>query len=121
MQKEIFLPNSEIYKIKNDSFRKERGGSTEIFEIACSSCNKKILIYQKDGKGSLYRCYLDRIAWPPVLVSLQQETDIHKIQNLNCPNCGILIATPMIYSPEKRMAYSLVHGSFRKKSYCVKK
>lgn len=121
MSREILLPNLEIYKIKNDSFRKERGGSTEIYKISCSQCNTDLLVYQKDGKGSLHRCYLDRIAWPPTLVLLQQEIDIHKIPNMNCVNCRKLIATPIIYLPEKRLAYSMIPGSFKKEQYCFKK
>jgi len=42
-----------------DSYRKSRGGLVEMITIYCSNYNSPVLFYQKDGRGNLFRCYLD--------------------------------------------------------------
>lgn len=48
-------------KLVNDKYRLDRGGWSRILAINCKSCNMFLYYYQKDGKGPLKRCYLDRI------------------------------------------------------------
>ena len=90
-------------KLKNDSFKKSRGGYSTILEISCSSCNKKLFNYQKDGPGIIKRMYIDRI-----------YGDV-KGQNLKCKNCNKLIGSLTIYQKESRPAYSIKYGTIKKK------
>lgn len=106
----------EKYTFKNDRYSKARGGNSCFFNIFCSACNSHIALYQKDGPGALLRMYLDRIFAPPALAILQYQSGSKKdVLNLQCPNCQMLIGVPMIYEPESRLAFRLVHGSFFKK------
>ena len=91
------------FKPKNDRFVKSRDGNTKFLYIACSSCNEPVMVYQKDGKGGLLRCYVDRIVWPQ---SLTEQTG-----PLVCSNCNKTLANPMIYEPENRPAYRLIPGT----------
>lgn len=104
------------FSFKNDHYSKSRGGNSHFLCISCSKCNNYLLLYQKDGKGTLIRLYLDRIFDPPNLAKLQKECG-HKndLKNLVCPSCKQLIATPMVYKPENRLAFSLMRGTFIKK------
>lgn len=61
------------------------------------------MIYQKDGKGGLLRCYADRIVWPTTLTENQTNP-------IACSACNLQLANPMIYEPEKRLAYRLIPG-----------
>jgi hypothetical protein len=54
-------------KMKRGRFRATRGGKAVMFDIHCSSCDTKILWYQKNGTGNLLRCYLNRIFAPSEL------------------------------------------------------
>ena len=90
-------------KLKNDNFRKSRGGYSRILKISCSSCNKKLFNYQKDGPGIIKRMYIDRI-----------YVDV-KSQNLKCKNCGNLIGSLAIYKKENRPAYVIKLGAIKKK------
>ena len=47
--------------IKNDKFKKVRGGYTRLLDISCACRQTHICVYQKDGPGILKRMYLDRI------------------------------------------------------------
>ncbi len=91
-------------KIKRDRYRKNRGGTSQIYQINCSNCNNSLLKYQKDGIGTLIRLYVDRIV----------EPKMNGDSNLICPSCGVLIAISMIYKTEDRSAYRLLRGSFTK-------
>jgi hypothetical protein len=90
-------------KLKNDRFRKSRGGYSRLLEISCSSCNEKLFNYQKDGPGIIKRMYVDRI-----------YRDI-KSQNLKCKNCDKLIGSLIVYEKEKRPAYAIKLGTIKKK------
>jgi hypothetical protein len=92
-------------KFKNDNFKRARGGSTKLLQIGCGQCGVEICTYQKDGSGTLYRMYLDRIIGPAV--SLERK-------DLTCPE-GHLIAIKMIYEKESRPAFRLLPGSIVKK------
>jgi len=104
-------------KMKRDKFRNARGGKAVMIDIYCSKCNTKVLWYQKDGTGSLKRCYLNRIFAPPELERLQRDPSIQEpkdLPNLVCPSCQNVLGTPMRYS-DGRLAYRLRLGSFYKK------
>ncbi len=89
-------------KLKKDKYSRARGGTSQLLDISCASCKVHLVTYQKDGPGSLLRMYLDRM----------EPTLPHT--NLVCV-CGALIATPMVYKPESRLALRMVKGSFAKK------
>jgi len=117
MRNEIDMgPETIKHQIKKDRFSRARGGNSEFLNIYCSSCNAYIALYQKDGSGSLMRMYLDRIFEPVGLSDLQEKAcDKKSTPNLTCPSCKSLIATPMIYTPEKRLALRMIKGKFYKK------
>lgn len=101
--------------IKKDRHYKRKGGVAVILDISCAECDNPILAYQKDGHGSLYRCYLNRILSPESLASIQ-DNGIAKTQDfspLHCSNCDNYIGTPMLHNNE-RFAFRLVPGSYRK-------
>ena len=108
---------SSNFHLKKDKFRNVRNGNSKLLEISCSKCNTRIMIYQKDGIGSLVRSYLDRILWPDNLSSLSKDPNIKgtkDIPNLSCESCHSLIGIPMVYAPERRLAFRLIRGTFRK-------
>lgn len=108
------------HSFKNDRYVKARGGNSRFLDIYCSNCNHYLLLYQKDGKGSLLRLYLDRIFEPPILAKLQFEYKSKSdMQNLKCLNCQKVIAISMVYKPEDRLAFSLIRGTFIKKNMRV--
>ena len=112
----IMSENETIqHKFKKDSYVRARGGHSEFFDVYCSLCQAHIVLYQKDGQGSLIRMYLDRIFEPESLSKLQTSSSKHSLQGLKCPNCNTLIGVPMVYKPENRLAFHLIRGSFSKK------
>ncbi len=103
-------------KMKRDKFRSARGGRAVMLDVHCSNCDTKVLWYQKDGSGSLMRCYLNRIFAPPELEKLQKDQDIREpkdMPNLDCPSCKTVIGTPMRYT-DGRLGYRLRPNSFYK-------
>jgi len=104
------------HSLKKDKYVNARGGNSHFIDLFCSKCNQHLVLYQKDGQGRLFRLYLDRIFEPPELSSLYLKiNNKNEMPNLKCLKCGTLIATPMIYKSEKRLAFRLVPGSFIKK------
>lgn len=95
------------YALKNDRFRKARGGTAQFLDLYCARCGAHLLLYQKDGPGSLHRLYLDRILAPHQLAS--------PAQSLRCAKCAALLGTATIYQQEDRAAIRLVPGSFAKR------
>jgi ribosomal protein S27AE len=89
-------------KLKNDTFRKNRGGRAKILKLSCEKCGEFLFEYQKDGPGILKRLYLDRI---------RKEL---KQKNLTCPNCKQLLGIATIYKKENRPAYRLFAGALVK-------
>ncbi|MDO8583327.1 MAG: hypothetical protein Q7R51_02255 [bacterium] len=89
-------------KLKNDNFRRSRGGYSRLLEIRCSSCNKKLFSYQKDGPGIIKRMYVDRI-----------YGDVDG-SSLKCRNCNKLIGRLGIYEKENRPAYIIRLGTIKK-------
>lgn len=91
--------------LKNDRFRKNRGGHSRLLEIACEKCDALACRYQKDGPGNLRRMYLDRIT--DARVPLGKKS-------LTCAN-GHLLGTRMIYEKEKRPAFRLFVDAVKKR------
>lgn len=100
--------------LKNDKYRKSRGGYSRFLDVFCHHCGVKILTYQKDGPGDLKRMYLDRIIAPENLVKFQ-NLSIKNVPNLVCPKCKYVIAISYIYPKEKRNAFRLFVGAINKK------
>ena len=96
---------TEKFKLKKDSYVKARNGNSKLLYISCTKCNEPLMIYQKDGKGGLLRCYIDRMVWK---ASNQAEK---QASNLTCLSCKNIIAIHMIYEPENRPAYRLIPGT----------
>ena len=93
-----------MYKIKNDKFKKNRGGASRVLDICCEHCGNHICYYQKDGPGGLRRMYVDR------MIDLQPDEEM-----LRCKNCGHDLAVKIIYKKENRLAYRLFAESVKKK------
>lgn len=92
-------------KLKNDKYRKARGGHSRLLDVSCSKCNTHLFYYQKDGPGILKRTYLDRIV----------DSNVKGRSNLICPKCKELLGVPMIYKKENRSAIRLFVGAVSKK------
>ena len=92
-------------KLKNDKYKKARGGYSRLLRISCQKCGSLICLYQKDGSGGLRRMYVDRISEPEV--SLARK-------DLTCPK-GHLLGVKIIYEKEKRPAFRLFVDSVAKK------
>ncbi|KAK9794313.1 hypothetical protein WJX73_004752 [Symbiochloris irregularis] len=62
--------------------RKKAAGSKTV-KIHCANCRAFLYKYQKDGKGSLVKCWHERIV-----------EDATKDGELSCPECGTEFARP---------------------------
>lgn len=102
------------YKYINDRYTKSRGGESHIYQINCANCRCPILLYQKDGIGTLYRLYLDRIVSPSEFM-YKDIMKITQVESLKCPKCNNILAVPMIYEPERRLAFRILRGAISKK------
>ena len=91
--------------IKNDKYKRVRGGYSRLLNISCQKCGGQICEYQKDGPGNLRRMYHDRIIDPKVLISRK---------DLSCTN-GHLLGVKIIYDKENRPAFRLFVDSVIKK------
>ena len=91
--------------LKNDKYRKTRGGYSRLLSISCEKCGSNICIYQKDGPGNLRRMYLDRIIDPKISLSRK---------DLSCPK-GHLLGVKIIYEKEKRPAFRMFVDAVKKK------
>lgn len=99
----------EKFFIKKDKYTKARGGTSKFLSIYCGNCNNEILLYQKDGPGNLLRMYLDKITAPPDYVKeLSKINNKKDLKSLACSKCNTLLAVPMIYEPENRLALRVV-------------
>lgn len=92
-------------KLKNDRYKKTRGGYSRILEISCEKCGSYVCEYQKDGPGSLKRMYYDRIFSPKVSI-------LNK--SLKCPQ-DHLLGVKMVYKKENRPAFRLFVDAVKKK------
>jgi len=91
--------------LKNDKYKKARGGYSRLLNISCQKCGKQVCQYQKDGPGNLRRMYLDRISDKKVPI-LEKS--------LSCPE-GHIIGVKIIYEKENRPAFRLFVDSVIKK------
>lgn len=109
------LKSGDTVEIKKDKFFRDRGKVAEIWDIKCVKCDEKILLYQKDGRGKLHRCYINRIFEPYFYAKLQEQNGLTKknMPALKCPNCDTLIGTPMLHW-EGRLAFFLIQGKWYK-------
>ena len=92
-------------KLKNDKYRKSRGGYSRLLELSCANCGNRLFYYQKDGPGILKRIYFDRIF----------NSELIKNKELICSGCKHHLGTAIIYEKEKRPAYRLLLGVVIKK------
>lgn len=105
-----------LKKIKDKNCKK-KGGQSQVYDISCGKCSELVFVYQKDGKGNIHRCYLDRILAPEALANIEKTTTIKKandIPNLACPKCDEVIGVP-IERNGKRYCFRMRHGYFHKK------
>jgi hypothetical protein len=101
--------------IKRDAFFRARGGVCQLWQLACTACGQPLFVYQKDGRGSLKRAYLNRIVEPEAVASLQDlNLSARTMQPLRCGRCAVLVGTPMLHW-EGRLAFRLVPGTWAKK------
>ncbi|MBI2674607.1 MAG: hypothetical protein HYX22_02625 [Candidatus Yanofskybacteria bacterium] len=96
-------------KLKNDKYRKSRGGYSRLLSLGCAKCGAYLFDYQKDGPSILKRLYLDRI-----------NNLKHINKELVCPECKEVLGVKMIYKKENRPAIRLFAGSVSKKIIKVK-
>ena len=82
--------------LKNDKYRKTRGGYSRLLSISCEKCGSNICIYQKDGPGNLRRLYFNRIFFPEKLTQFEYKP-LNAVPALRCPKCNEEIGTPYIY------------------------
>lgn len=105
------------YVLKNDRYRKARGGKAFVVSVTCAQCQNEVLVYQKDGDGQLKRCYLNRILSPEFLERLQHDTTIQQPENLadlQCQVCSVVIGSPIRHH-DGRLAFRLRQCFFLKK------
>ena len=57
------FPNPEQFKPINNGYTRVRGAPV-MYTMFCANCKMPAFIYQKDGPGTLVRCYVDRIHFP---------------------------------------------------------
>lgn len=110
--------NDPLPDFIKDRFSRARPGGSALLSISCSSCNHPIMIYQKDGRGDLIRCYLDRVYLPENPLEPLDPSDYQSKSDmipLSCQSCHAVVGTPMIYESEKRLAYRIIPGTIKKK------
>lgn len=90
--------------MKNDKYRKSRGGYSRVLQLSCASCGHSLFRYQKDGPGILKRLYIDRI-----------QNYSSAGSKLSCPKCKAVLGIKITYKKENRPAYRLFVGSVAKK------
>lgn len=92
-------------RLKNDRYRRTRGGYSRMLKITCTKCNSPICTYQKDGPGNLRRMYIDR---------MQDLAVPTKAKTLTCANAHIL-GVKTVFEKENRPAFRLFVDSISKK------
>lgn len=91
-------------KLKNDKFRRTRGGYSRLLAISCGKCGSQICRYQKDGPGALRRMYIDRI--------LESKVPLSR-KDLSCTE-DHLLGVKIMYEKENRPAFRLFVDSVKK-------
>lgn len=100
--------------LKNDKYKKNRGGYSRLLEISCEGSGAAIGYYQKDGPGILKRMYLDRIYKSDDYSNLSNKS-LDELPQLTCKQCKRHLGVPMVFEKEKRFAFRLFQGSVTKK------
>lgn len=106
-------------ELKQDKYRRARGGKAVVLEISCSACSNVLMLYQKDGPGALMRSYLNRIHHPPELANLDANPRVQEpsdLSPLRCSHCKQLMGIPMRHT-DGRLAFRLLRGSFRRQPF----
>jgi GTP cyclohydrolase II len=98
-------------RLKDDEFRRARGGAATLLTVSCAVCASALFRYQKDGDGPLFRCYLDRINNGEFPVLASSDLPAVSPQLLTCPTCGSTIGELSRYR-EGRLAFLLYQGMF---------
>ena len=88
-----------------DKYSKVRGGRSKFVHIHCVGCDEILFSYQKDGPGSLKRCYLDRIS--------EAHVKIAESSKIECIKCNKDIGYPMLYKKENSPAFKMLWGNFK--------
>lgn len=101
-------------KLRRDRFYKARGGTAQLLALWCSACGARVCTYQKDGKGALLRLYWDRILASEVVPDYRVDASRNEMTALKCPCCRAVLALPMVYEPERRLAWQLGRSTIRK-------
>jgi hypothetical protein len=91
--------------LKNDKYRKKRGGYSRVLDISCEKCGAKVCLYQKDGPGNLRRMYVDRMI----------ESGVSTAGKALFCSSGHLLGAKIIYEKEKRPAFRLFVDAIKKK------
>ena len=108
------------FSFKKDKYKSARGGYSRLLDICCRKCDATVLVYQKDGPGTLRRLYVDRILDPPSLMGIQ-SLKIKEIPALKCKVCKEIIGTAYIYKKEKRKTFRLYQDAIVRKLRKLKK
>nr|WP_300004048.1 hypothetical protein [Tissierella sp.] len=90
-------------KYKNENYRKIKG--SHILLISCGSCKSEIARYQKLGKGSVLRMYVDRV--------IESTIDLKK--DFICPNCNKLLGSKVSLKKDKKEFYKMIRSTFNSK------
>ncbi len=100
---------------RKDKFFRDRDNCAKWWKISCAQCGEGVLLYQKDGRGKLSRCYLNRIFAPTRYAELQNDKTmtVKRMPKLGCPKCNALLGIPMLHR-EGRLAFRLIRGSWAK-------
>lgn len=104
-------------EMKNDKYRRARGGKAFMVWVYCALCESEVLYYQKDGDGALKRCYLNRIYAPAYLERLQSDPamrDPKRVPALACPHCKTVLGKAVMHH-DGRVAFRLRPGLFFKR------
>ena len=88
---------------------------SRLYRIFCGRCKEFVVLYRKEGSGSLIRIYHKQILEPEHFKSYRHAKFKKGIPPLDCSKCQQKIGIPMIHEPESRPAYRMIKGSFFKK------
>lgn len=97
-----------------DKFLQLHGGESRKIRLFCTNCGNHLIDYQKDGKGELYRCYLNRILFPQSFFILSQKhtsTTPLDLPDLTCEFCQVRIGFPARHK-DGRLCFRLLPGLF---------
>jgi GTP cyclohydrolase II len=100
--------------LKDAADRRERGGEALVLELRCAFCDALIMIYEKVGRGPLFRLYLDRVLGPPSRLADAEQfaaQSVEDLARLQCDSCHAVIGEPTRYR-EGRLAFRLRSGTY---------